>query len=125
MSLYKKLVRLAYQKPPLRPHLLPLLKTADVYGDLNKEGLQRALEDANPGYFQVEFFHVNRRPSRFVIEGKILPGEVASGLNPMAFKKMVMDGLHRYSFRLPGEISVKARSVGPSVLFVLEGKTER
>lgn len=123
--LYKKAVRLAYAQPALRPHLLPLLKSADAYWSvLSVEALETTLEKMRAGFFQVESFKARRTPAYFHVEGKVRPGEAAEDLDPRAFKNLLMDGLHRYSMLLPGEVSVKAKLLpGPVVIFDLEGKT--
>ena len=59
MSLRSKVIRLAYIKPELRPHLLPLLV---------KQGMEHATEDARKKYLQD---HPKADPKNHTVSGAV------------------------------------------------------
>lgn len=117
MSLYKKAVKLAYDRLELRPHLLPLLKKAFTFGSAD---LQRLLDQSSKWKLRVDSFRISKKLGFYVVSGEVVTDEQIS---PRDFFRDVMNALHQASFRLPGEVSVKAKPVSSlKVRFFLEGK---
>lgn len=81
MSLRSKVIRLAYTKPELRPHLLPLLV---------KQGMEHATEDARKKYLQD---HPKADPKNHTVSGggeggkKKDEGDGGGEAKPVAFSK--------------------------------------